>query len=192
MPAYSRTRFLFARNKAFTPYRPERFISPVPVRATASPSEIEALERAGVQPLPIEAFEREGAAYPETLPQFTQTSVSIDDNVGILNIGGRIPVAQVVLAKSTAADKFELLIQTSIPTTFDLLRFAVEINGKPFIQEQFFTQAFQQLKQFFRKMDTETTIAVVMSLRPGAVLVPPLGIVTTQLYIDAYQGKFRG
>lgn len=192
MPAYNATRFLFNRVRRNTPYMPARQISPVPLRATATPAEVEAMRKAGVPPLKIEAFEREGAAYPETLPQFVQTSVNIDDTLGSIIAGGRVSIAELELAKSTAADKFELLIQTSIPTVFELFRFAVEINGQSFIQQQFFTQPFQRLKKFFRKMDTETTIAVVMSLRPGAILVPPLGSITTQLYIDAYQGKFRG
>lgn len=192
MPAYSRTRFLQNKNRQFTPFRPERYIAPVPLRATASPQEQAALRKAGVPSLKIEAFEREGAEYPETLPQIVQTSINIDDIAVQIAAGGGVNIAAIRLAKSTVADKFQLLIQTSIPDTFDLFRFSVEINGNPFIQQQFFTQPFQMLKEFYRKMDTETLIAVVMRLRPGAIIVPPLGTVATQLYVDAYQGKFRG
>lgn len=182
-----------ARNYAFAPYNPLMRIAPVPARLTTSIAREKQLRNMGVLPVSIQAFEREGTNYPSSLPQIVQREVNLDDELANLAAGGQVTLAELILAKSTAADKFRFFVETSMDETFDLLNIAMLVNGQPFIQQQFFTRAFVDgMEQFFRKMDSESTISIVATLRPGAIPVPPVGTVFTQLFIDAYQGKFLG
>lgn len=193
LPGHTRARQLLYRNYAFTPYKPNLRISPVPARLTASPMQERQLRNAGYLPVGVEAFEREGANYPAPLPQVVQQETNLDDLLADLLAGGQVVLAQNVMAKSTAADRFRFFVQTANPDTFDLLNVGLLIDGQAFIKQQAFTAAFPDgMELFFRRMQSDSTVQVVARLRPGAIPVPPLGTVQAHLFIDAYQGKFIG
>lgn len=190
---YSRSRNLMARNRAFTPYNPLLRVYPIPGRIATTRKQEEILRQQGVQPVSIESFERHGSDYPATVPHTLQAEFDMDDAAPALLLGATIPIAEIVIAKSVAADKFRVFIDTAMEDTFNQLLFQVTISGVPFIRQQFFTQPFiNGMQEFHRRFETDNVVRVIAGLRPDVIPILPFGSISVQLFIDAYQGKFRG
>lgn len=192
MRKFGRSRALLARNFAFTPFKPQRMVGPLPSSVTATPEVKQQLERQGVESMATRPFERQGTDYPYPEPQIFQARVSLDDNINALNAGAKVTLGGFRLAKNTAADAVRFIVDTNAEATFQALRFALEINGKGFIQQQFFTLPFPEgvPQNFFREVISQASVNVIVQIRPGAVLIPPLGTADLQVFVNAYQGKF--
>lgn len=182
MRKFGRSRALIARNFAFTPFKPNRMVGPIPAQLT-KPAEDQSFVTG--------PYERHGANYPYPVPQIFQARLNLDDSLADLNAGGKVQIGGFRMNKNTAADAIKFLVETSDPSTFQMLQFALEINGQPFSQQQFFTLPFPEgPERFFREVISQANVGIVAQARAGAVLVPPLGTAEIHVFVDAYQGKF--
>lgn len=191
MRKFGRSRALIARNFAFTPFRPRRMAGPIPQQLTAPPEVAEKLGQEDIGAYGSGPYQRHGAAYPYPVPQIFQARLNLDDSLADLNAGGKVQIGGFRMNKNTAADAIKFLVETSDPSTFQMLQFALEINGLPFSQQQFFTLPFPEgPERFFREVISQANVGIVAQARAGAVLVPPLGTAEIHVFVDAYQGKF--
>lgn len=183
---------LMARNYAFAPFKPAAMVDPIPARLAATPEQEAALRAQGILPISVESVERHGADYPYSAPQIFQGVTNLDDVVAELAAGALIQVGGFRMFRNTAGDRFRFWMETSNPDTFDLLQFQFRINGLSFMQQQFFTRPMiTNMQNFFRQIPSQALVQLVVGLRPGAVLIPPLGTLEVQIFVDAYQAKFQ-
>lgn len=191
MQGFHRSRLLLARNRAFTPYNGQMTPMPIQARLLSTPRQEQLLRRMGELPVSIEAFERHGSDYPGTYPQILQQRTNLDDVLGDLLVGGVVNIGTFRLNKGTVADRLRFWMDTAIDDTFQLLQFTVTVNGQPFTQQNNFTLPFVQGPEtFFRRMISLSQVGIQASLRPGAVPLPPIGLIDVQMFVDAYTGKF--
>lgn len=131
-------------------------------------------------------------AYPEPMIQHAEGDIRLDDfdPAGFAN---GLPILELRLAQGSSADKMRVDWGFSNPAQATVFDFDIRVNGTPFINNRFrkpYNSTYPI--EFFRKMDTQTMIQFFLVLKPGAVIVPPLGNICTWLIIDGYRGTYRG
>jgi len=131
-------------------------------------------------------------AYPLPMIQHREVDLRIADlPVALLSQG--VEILNLQLAKGTAADKMRVDWNFSNPAQATVFDLDIRVNGMPFINRRFekpYNSTYPI--EFFRKMDTATTIQFLLVLKAGAVIVPPLGNVCMWLIVDGYRATYRG
>lgn len=189
---------LFMESKVRTGVRPTRANQPLPsaipqqggstggskahyVMPTAAPDDDEAFH-AGM-----------GAdAYPLPMNQHAEIDLAIAD-IPIASLPGGFEFLPLILAPGTAADELRVDWLFTVPAQESVFDIDIRVNGQPFINRRW-TKPYNQtqLINFFRKMDTESRVSMYLVLKPGAVLVPPLGNICAWIVVDGYRAAYRG
>lgn len=130
-------------------------------------------------------------AYPLPMIQHLEADQNIADlNAAALPSPG-LPVAVLPLADGTAADRFLIEWEFTIPAQQDVFSIAITKNGEPFIN-RLYQRSYNEIIELFKKIDTGSNIEVVLVQNPGAVLVPPLGRIRTRIIVYGYRGTYVG
>ncbi len=194
----NRNQLKFGGSKIRSGVRPTRFTNPVPSSVPSKGLNQQSGSQHYVMNEPeANADEAWHAgmgedAYPLPMIQHREVDFRIADlPVALLPQG--VEILNLTLAKGTAADKMRVDWSFTNPVQTSVFDIDIRVNGTPFINRRFekpYNSAYPI--EFFRKMDTSTTIQFMLVQKPGTVLVQPLGNVCIWLIVDGYRATYRG
>lgn len=131
-------------------------------------------------------------AYPLPMIQHLEVDVNLGDFSPLLFPQG-VLVADLPLVRGSAADRIRTDWLFSIPEQAGIFDIDLRVDGMPFINRRF-AKPYKTTYpiEFYRIMDSRSTIQIYLVQKPGTVLVQPLGRFCAWLIVDAYRGKYLG
>lgn len=182
--------FLAARVRSLNPRQVIRALQPIPsqdMRVLTGHEQVyapaENLGPGGDHALP--------ADYPQTLPTHQEAVLNLDTDFTAAQLAQGAAVIDLMIPAGTAADRFRIDWEFETRESEDLFVISININGEPFLNRNFL-KPYRDMQEFFRKMDTSSTLQLIVQLAPGAVIVPPMGRISAHVIIDTYRSKYLG
>ena len=131
-------------------------------------------------------------AYPEPMIQHLEVDRNLAD-FAPADFPNGVLLLSLPLVRGSAADRIRVDWLFSIPEQESVFDVDIRSDGVPFINRRFAKPYNSTYPiEFFRIMNSQTTVQIFVVQKPGTVLVQPLGRFCAWLIVDAYRGKYLG
>lgn len=131
-------------------------------------------------------------AYPEPMIQHAEVDVNLGD-FAVVDFPNGVLVLNLPLVRGSAADRIRVDWLFTIPEQESVFDVDIRSDGIPFINRRFgkpYNSTYPI--EFFRIMNSQSTLQIFVVQKPGTVIVQPLGRFCAWLIVDAYRGKYLG
>ena len=131
-------------------------------------------------------------AYPDPMIQHREVDVNLND-FAVGDFPNGVLVLDLPLVRGSAADRIRVDWLFTVPAQQDVFDVDIRSDGVPFINRRFekpYNSTYPL--EFFRVMNSQSTLQFFLVQKPGAVIVPPLGRFCAWIIVDAYRGKYLG